>query len=485
MKKILLASLCISLPLAVLVALAACSVNPATGQRQLSLIGEGQEIEIGRENDRQVIASMGLVDDPALQDYVDRLGQTLAAQSERPDLPWTFRVVDDPVVNAFALPGGFIYVTRGILAHFNSEAELVSVLGHEIGHVTARHSVERLSKGQLTQIGLGVGMILEPELQQYGDLAQMGLGILFLKFSRDDERQADDLGLRYLRRANYDPREMVDVFEMLDRVSAAQSEGGRLPGWLSTHPAPENRVERIASQIGGEPAGMERPVVARARYLRQIDGLVFGENPREGFFENGTFYHPDLAFALDFPRDWQTQNTRQAVAAISPNRDAVVVLTLSDARDVRSAESTFFSQTGVQAGGEVQPRYSGFAARSRAFSVSRAQGSSLEGLVSFVEHGDNVYQILGYTLSDRVRTYEDPITDSVWSFRSVRDRSILDVQPQRIEIVDLPRAMTLREFADRYPSTVDLDTLSLINEVESATQRLAAGTAVKRVVGGR
>ena len=463
--------------------IAACSINPATGERQLSLVGEAQEIEIGRENDRQVIQSMGLVDDPALQDYVDRLGQRLAAQSERPELPWTFRVVDDPVVNAFALPGGFIYVTRGILTHFNSEAELAGVLGHEIGHVTGRHSVERLSKAQLTQIGLGVGMVLEPELQQYGNLAQMGLGILFLKFSRDDERQADDLGLRYVGRTGYDPEEMIDVFEMLGRVSAAQQEG-RLPGWLSTHPAPENRVERLSGQIAQAPGDFGREV-NRDGYLRQIDGLAFGENPREGFFEDGTFYHPDLAFSLDFPRGWQTSNTRQAVAALSPNRDAVVVLTLSDQRDVREAESTFFSQTGVQAGQDVRPRYGDSPARSRVFFVERGQGSNLEGLVSFVEHGDNVYQILGYTLSDRARNYQDALTGSIWSFRRVRDRSILDVQPKRLEIVELPRAMTLRQFADRYPSTVDLETLVLLNEARSGDEQFSAGALLKRVVGGR
>lgn len=463
----------------------ACTVNPATGNRQLSLVSESQEIALGRQNDQQIVETMGLVDDPELQEYVDRLGKTLAAQSERPDLPWTFRVVDDPVVNAFALPGGFIYVTRGILSHFNSEAELMGVLGHEIGHVTARHSVERISKAQLAQVGLGVGMILEPELaREYGGLAQTGLGLLFLKFGRDDERQADDLGLRYVQRSNYDPREMVDVFEMLGRVSAAQQGGGRLPNWLSTHPAPENRVERISSQIEPGLAGLSDPIVARERYLRQIDGMVFGENPREGYFEGNTFFHPDLAFSLEFPPGWETTNQRQSVAALSPNRDAVVTLSLARENDVRAAEQSFFSQSGVRAGQDLNPRYGNLPASSRAFSAQNAQGSSFEGLASFVEYGGNVYQILGYTLSDRVSSYQDEITNAVGSFRRVQDRSVLNVQPKRIEIVDLPRGMTLREFDQRYPSTVDFEQLLLLNESESGNERLPAGYPVKRIVGG-
>jgi predicted Zn-dependent protease len=215
----------------------ACSVNPATGKQQLNLISESQEIAMGKEADAQIVAQMGLYPDQALQAYVQSLGARLAAKSERPQLGWTFRVLDDPLVNAFALPGGYVYVTRGIMAHLESEAELAGVLGHEIGHVTARHSVNQMSKQQLAGLGLGIGMIVRPELQQLGDLAQTGMALLFLKYSRDDERQADELGLRYALRGNYDPREIPGVFSLLERVSAAAG-AGRAPSWLATHPDP-------------------------------------------------------------------------------------------------------------------------------------------------------------------------------------------------------------------------------------------------------
>ncbi len=212
--------------------LTGCSMNPATGQRQLSLISEAQEVEIGRNTDQQMVQQTGLYPDDDLQTYVQELGEDMAKLSERPDLPWHFRVVDDPIVNAFALPGGFIYVTRGILAHLGSEAELAGVIGHEIGHVTARHSANQLSKAQLATLGLGIGMVVSEDFRRFGDLAQSGLGLLFLKFGRDDERQADDLGFRYASRAGHNPAAMADVFETLGRVSASASAGSRLPSWL-------------------------------------------------------------------------------------------------------------------------------------------------------------------------------------------------------------------------------------------------------------
>src|SRR5688572_9429262 len=296
-----------------------CATNPATGERQLSLIGEGQEIQIGRESDPQIIASMGLYPDEAVQQYVNQIGQRLAAASERPDLPWTFRVIDDPTVNAFAVPGGFIYITRGLLSHMTSEAQLAGVLGHEIGHVTARHSVSQMSRQQLAQIGLGIGSILSPTIASLGNIASAGLQVLFLKYGRDHEHQSDELGVRYLRRNNYDPAELAKVMQMLARSSALQEGSGRVPEWLSTHPDPPNRVANIlaeAEKTAAEASGSGTPVVRRDDFMRRLDGMVFGANPREGYFEGETFLHPDMRFRFDFPSGWQTVNQKSAVQGI-------------------------------------------------------------------------------------------------------------------------------------------------------------------------
>jgi predicted Zn-dependent protease len=463
------------------VTLAGCPVNPATGERQLILISEAQEIEMGRQGAQQVEASIGLYDNPELQEYVSQIGLDLAAKSEKPNLPWTFKIVDDVVVNAFALPGGFIFVTRGILADFNSEAELAGVLGHEIGHVTARHSAEQISRAQAAQLGVGVGYIFLPEIASYGDIINVSFGLLFLKFGRDDERQADDLGFRYMRRTGYDPNEMVKVFEMLDRVSAAAG-GSGLPVWLSTHPDPgerRQRMEQRLAEVGGESGG----AVERTRYLQKIDGLVYGENPRNGFFRGNTFLHPDLEFQIDFPAEWKRQNMARQVVAVSPDEDAIIQLTLADESSAAQAADTFFSQSGIQPGRASGTPVNGLPARSGYFGATTSDGTELRGLAVFIEYGKLVYQVMGYTLADRWSTYAETFRASFGSFDRLTDSAALSVQPARLEIVRLDRSMTLAQFAERYPSSVDIETLALINGV-GADETLAAGQLVKRVVGG-
>ncbi|HVR96442.1 MAG TPA: M48 family metalloprotease [Thermoanaerobaculia bacterium] len=463
-------------------AVASCSTNPATGKRQIAFIGEEQEIAMGREADQQIVQSLGLYQDQEMQAYVNQLGQRLAKDSERPNLPWTFRIVDDPVVNAMALPGGFVYVTRGLMSHLTSEAELVSVIGHEIGHVTGRHSVEQMSKAQLAQIGLVAGMVLSPELANYGDLAQTGLSLMFLKYGRDDEREADDLGLRYMIRESYDPREMPHVFETLSRVSQQQSEG-RIPGWMSTHPTPENRIQRIEQHLAQLNVNTSNLTVGRERYLQNIDSIVFGQNPREGYFMGNEFIQPELAFSISFPQGWKMQNQKQSVGAISPNQDAVVVLSLSARRSPQEAAQEFFAQQGIQRGQALQANLGGLPAVTNVFGVQRGQGSNLMGVAAFVENRDKVYQILGYTTESGWRRYQDQLSGALASFERVTDRRLLDVQPKRVDVVSIPSAMSLEDFSRRYPSTVDLQTLAIINQVDSSA-RFPAGAEVKRVVGG-
>lgn len=459
----------------------ACSTNPVTGKNQLSLISEAQEIEMGRQAHQQVLQTMGAYDDPELQRYVDGIGQRLAAESERPNLPWTFTVIDDPSVNAFALPGGFIYLTRGILTYMSSEAEMVSVLGHEIGHVTARHSVERISKAQLAQFGLFAGMILSPEIRNYGDLASTGLQVMFLKFSRDDERQADDLGFRYTNQAGYEPREMAEMFQTLDRVSATEGQG-RLPNWLATHPAPANRVERIQQAIASADPATLGHTIDRNEFMARIDGVEYGPDPREGYFVGNAFYHPDLAFQLRLPEGWRQSNQKQAVGAISPREDAVVVLTLAQGDSAEAAARQFFGQQGIQQGDARRSSLGGRPAVTSTFSVAQQNGT-LAGLAAFVEHRGQVFQILGYTAQDRARSYSDVLEGSVASFGPLTDRRYLDVSPKRVDLVTIDRDMSIEEFARRYPSTIDTQTLAILNQVGPG-ETLRAGEEYKRIVGG-
>jgi predicted Zn-dependent protease len=463
-----------------------CAVNPATGQRQLMLVSESQEIQMGQQSDPAVVAQYGLYPDEGLQTYIAGLGARLAARSERPELPWTFRLVDDPVINAFALPGGFIYVTRGILAYFNSEAELASVMGHEIGHVTARHSAHQMSQQQIAQVGLIAGVVFLPE--DWSNLALgvggAGLQLLFLKFSRDDESQADDLGMRYLVRADYDAREMPGVYAMLARVSSAGSSGSagaaRMPEWLSTHPDPLNREQRMLQHL--DTLGQNGTVVNRDAYLRRLDGLVYGVNPREGFFRETAFLHPDLRFRLDFPTGWKTANYKAGVVAASQEDDARMQLTLAEGASADAAARTFAAQEGLQAGPARPATVHGLRTVSLNFTAATEQ-TQLRGLATFIEYGGNVYELIGYTAEANWARYQGTFVAAHGSFAELTDQAALRVQPLRLSIVTLDAAMTLQRFHQRYPSQVPVDDVARLNGVEAGAT-LPRGTLVKRVVGG-
>jgi predicted Zn-dependent protease len=366
------------------------------------------------------------------------------------------------------------------MAHFDSEAQLASVLGHEIGHVTARHSASQITQQQLAQLGLGVGVLLAPDLADFAGLAQAGLGLLFLRFSRDDERQADLLGFRYMTSENYDAREMPGVFRMLGRITQA-SGGGGVPGWLSTHPEPDDREARIQQMIVESQRNFDNTTVGRNDYVRRLDGLVYGENPREGYFRDQTFLHPDLQFMIDFPSGWIVVNQKQAVIGQSPNKDALMQLSVIEAADARSAATAFAGQEGVSASSVRSEIISGLPAASTAFTAQTEQ-AVLAGSVTFVEYGGNVYRLLAYSTSNRWSGYAGTIRQSVQSFDRLTDRNALRVQPLRVRIVELDRAMTLAEFNQRYPSPISLESLAIVNQVEPQT-RLAAGSLIKRVDG--
>ena len=464
---------------AVLLVVAACAVNPATGRREFSLVSEGQEIQMGREADPQITASLGLVDDAELQAYVSRIGMELARVSERPDLPWSFKVVDDPVVNAFALPGGFIYVTRGILAHFDSEAELAGVLGHEIGHVTARHSASQMSRQQLQQLGLGVGMIFSETVREYGSLAAAGLQLMNLSFSRGDETQSDELGLRYIGRRGYDPEAMVGVFDMLAGVGGGGE--GRVPEWQLTHPYPENREAHIREVIAREGIALEGRV-GRDEYLDQIDGLVFGEDPRQGFFRDTRFLHPDLAFELTFPAGWSTVNQRTLVAGVAPGERAVLVLEVVPEPGTPEAElREFLTQQGISAGPRRDQSSVGVE-MARATFTATTQDASLAGEVAFAERGGVVYRLLGYSTRADWQSHAQAVATSISSFSQLTDPAALAVQPHRIGIATLPSAMSLTTWMSRNPGPVEVDALARLNRVEPG-EVLPAGTRIKRIVG--
>lgn len=460
---------------------AACATNPVTGKSELSLVSESQEIQIGREEAQKVGQSIGYYDDAAVQAYVSGIGKGMAAESERPQLPWEFHVVDDAAVNAFALPGGFIFVTRGLMTSVVNEAELAAVIGHEIAHVTHRHSVQQISRAQVAQLGLVAGSILSSTVAQYGGLFGQGLGILFLKYGRDAELEADQSGFRYALNQNYDVRQMIEMFQVVEGVSQL-SGGGKLPEWLSTHPNPGNRIQATEARLDTLKRDLSNATINREGYLQRIKGMTYGDDPRQGFFRGNAFLHPGLRFQLELPQGWKAQNTPAAVVAVSPNQDAIVQLGLAGKVEPTQAARQFLSQEGIRAGESSTQSVNGNAAATSYFAAQTEQGE-IRGIVSFISYRGTTYGIMGYTPANSLGNYDGTFKRVINSFRTLTDPSALNVQPARLELVQVDQPMTVVEFQRRYPSPIRVEEVALINGLSGPEDTMRPGRLFKRVTG--
>ena len=471
------------IPAAVVVALGllSCATNPVTGKSELAFVSESQEIAMGRDYAVQVKQETGVYPDSAVQAYVSRIGLAIARTTERPSLPWAFTVMDDPQVNAFALPGGPIFVTRGILTHMNSEAELAAVIGHEIGHVTARHSVQQMTRQQLTQLGMVAGAIASSRIADNLGLISQVFGVLSLKYSRDDETQADGLGFRYALDNGYDVRKMVDMFTVLQRVSAKA--GQRIPEWQSTHPDPGNRIATTQRRIAKVTVPLDDKIVNRDGFLRTIDGMVYGDNPRNGFFKDSRFYQPDLAFSLDFPAGWRTLNQAQSVIGGSPKQDAQVQLSFAGQEAPAELLKKFMAQQGLRPGQSGSTTINGIPAAVGVFTAQQEDGSELAGRVAYLSYGGITYQLMGVGTAAGWPANDRLVQQFIGSFRRVTDPAVLNVRPNRLSITRVGKAMTLTEFNRQYPSVISIEELALINGLADGNAALATGTSMKRVVG--
>ncbi|HEY3448762.1 MAG TPA: M48 family metalloprotease [Myxococcales bacterium] len=468
--------------------LAGCVLNPATGKEQLNLVSEAEEIQMGQQAAAQVEQEIGLYQDPKVQAYVASIGKQIAARSERPNLPWTFKVVDDATVNAFALPGGHIYVTRGLMTYLNTEAELAGVLGHEIGHVTARHSVNMISKQEVAQLGLGVAMIAKPGLQQFAGLASGGLQLLFLKFSRDDENQADHLSLGYLQRTGYQAQGLPDMLETLNREGQLGG-GGRLPTWLSTHPSSADRVQKTSALIRSRGIDPKAGKVDREKLMATIDGMPFGEDPRDGYAAGNAFVVPNLKISVDLPQGWKVQNTASQMTAVSPGQDAAVQLQVAGAMPLDQAAQQIFGggqgqqQSGLKASGPSRnATVNGLPALLTDFTGQTSQGANVQGTLELLSHGGKTFALLAYA-AQSAGQYPTELSRVLSSFRPETDSARLSVQPARVQVTKVAQAETLQQFNAAQPSSIDLPHLAVINQAQPQ-ERLAPGELVKRVVGG-
>ena len=457
-----------------------CATNPVTGRRELSLVSSNQELELGRQGYPAVIEEYGKYGDTTLAAYVDSVGQRVAKASHLPNLDWHFTVLDDPTVNAFAMPGGYIYITRGILTHLNSEAQLAGVLGHEIGHVTHRHTAEQMTQQQLVGLGYTALAIGVPELQQYDAVAQQALGLMFLKYSREHETEADELGVSYATLAGYDPHEIPPTYAMLKRVS--QAAGSNIPAFMSTHPDPGDREVRTAQLAGQAAAGKPGLRIAQREYLRHLEGVVYGRDPREGYFEGSRYFQPTLDFQLDFPPGWKQQDSRAAVLSAEPSQRGMVQLTLAQGGDASpSAFATSLLSSGqaltVQGSGE---RIGGYDAWVGRLTVSSQSGPTRLDAAFIRVSPQTMYQLLGESAvpGDAV---DDAIFRSMRSFRAIQDRSRLNAAPARVHLASVPSAGVFRAVLPALgPIGITPEETAVVNNLD-LDESLFAGKTLKLV----
>jgi predicted Zn-dependent protease len=431
-----------------------CAVNPVSGKRELSLFSEQEEIALGKQTDGEIKAQYGIYSDQALNAYVQKIGQRMTSLTHRPHLTYYFAVLDTPVVNAFAVPGGYIYVTRGILALMNSEAELAVVLAHELGHVNARHSMAKLSQLMLAQFGLAVGSAISETFAKITGAASIGIQLLFLKFSRDDEREADALGVEYSRKGGYNPGEMINFFASLSKLGDL-SGGQSIPGFLSTHPLTSERIQNTKDMLLESDRQLK---IEKNGYLGALDNMIYGADPRQGFVEKNAFYHPELRFSFSFPGDWQVQNMPSQVVLATKDGHAGVILraekTSENLKDY--AERISSKIENGQFIDEGSSQINGLASIYQIYDLSQEQGGDIRTRRSYIKKNDFIFTFVSLSAQNEFDQYDRLFQSVVGSFQQLTDTRYLNRKPQRIRLIKANGRQSLQAIFQKAGMAEDL-----------------------------
>lgn len=461
----------------VLLMLNSCSRNPVTGKKEISLMSSAQEQAAGDQADPSIIQAYGLYPDQRLQDFINEKGKAMGKVSHLPDINYQFRLLDSPVVNAFAVPGGYVYFTRGIMAHFNNEAEFAGVLGHEIGHITARHSAKQQTQQMLGQALFMGGVIASEKFRTVAQQASQGLGLMFLKFGRDHESQSDELGVEYSTKIGYDSHEMADFFQTLNRLSSKS--GQSIPDFLSTHPNPVNRYAKVheMSDDMQKKLGLRRLKVNRDEFLRLIDGLTYGEDPKQGYLENDVFYHPELLFQFPVPRDWQLQNSPSQVMMGPQDGKAMMIFTLSPEKTLDAASQSVVKQFELNVLESQRTNVNGFPAIAMVTDQQAQQdqsGQQVAGarILTYLIQKDNfIYVFHGLSEQADFNSYSGTFKRTMTNFETLTDRSKINVEATKIKIATVKSTANLRDaLLALGTSNRDLEELSIVNGMQLADQ---------------
>ena len=424
----------------------ACSVNPATGDRQFTaLLPASSEAKVGAQEHSKVEAQFGKFMTGPIAQYVDQVGQRIAQHTEREDVQYKFYVLDTPMVNAFALPGGYTYYSRGLLTLANSEAELAAVIAHEIGHITARHAASRMSQGMLANLGTAaVGIAAGGDAAK---LASLGSNLYMSSHSRGQEHQSDELGVRYLARAGYNPMAMAKFLASLDAQSKLEAkESGKSVGfsYFSTHPITSERVQEARAEATKFPAST---LENRAEYLRQINGLVYGDSPDQGFAKGNRFYHPKMDFTYTVPQGSKINNGTQKVTAIHPNGTVVV---FDGGRGQSSDPTSFMKNEWLkgQAKSLIEPiTVNGKRGATTSF-AGNVQNKPVTIRLVAVEWKPGQYYRFQMAIPNGVgNSFVNELKETTYSLRPMTAQEKASVRAKRISIVSAPTGATVQSMA--------------------------------------
>ena len=459
-----------------------CAINPVTGKRELMLMSSADELAMGQQADPQILQTYGKYEDADLARYVAALGKKMGALSHQPNLAYSIQVLDSPAVNAFAVPGGYVYLTRGILAYVNDEAELAGVVAHEIGHIAARHSAQQYSNAQLAQLGLGLGAMVSKTFSKYAGIAQFGVGMLFLSFSRSDEREADTLGVEYSSKAGYDSYHMANLFVSLERLNPGEAQGG-LPGWFSTHPNPPDRIAAVKrdTQVWRDKIQQTQFAVNRDQYLKQIDGIVFGEDPRQGYVEGNIFYHPELRFQFPVPAGWKVNNTASQVQMINQDQNAIILFSMAPEKSPSAAAKAFINESKAVIVKSERTQVNGLQAQRIISDVTTEQGV-IRIMSYFIQKGQTVYAFLGYTEQSRFNGYSSVFEQTMGRFKNLTDANKINVKADRLAVKRTTTQGSLRQALRQFGVPQDkLEAQAIINGMK-LDDPIPANTIIKVVV---
>ena len=438
----------------------------------------------GARPDPAVIAQFGLYNDAKLQSLISAKGKAMAAVSDRPG-DYGFTVVDSPVINAFATPDGHVYFTRGIMAYFNNEAQFSGVLGHELGHITARHGQKQQTRSTIAGIGMILGSVLAPRvMQSVGGVAQQVVGLGMLKYGRNDENESDQLGVKYSTKIGYDASYMADFFQTLARTEA-QSGAGGIPTFLSTHPNSADRYTRVkqlaaqAKQSGGRSSYL----VNRDQYLRSIEGLTFGEDPRQGFVESSVFYHPDLKFRFPIPSGWKSQNSPDKFQMAEPNGKALLVFLGAGGSSLDEAASGLAKAIGVTNAQAQKTTINGFPALvfEGDQQAQDQQAAGAHVLAQLIQDGQSIYAFVGLAAPASFGSYAPQFQRAAQGYARLTEASKLNRQPQHIRLRTATGTQTLSAaLASAGIPSNRYEEMAILNGMKT-TDRLAKGTLYKIV----